>query len=177
MLQHNASSRKRKTSYQLFQTSSLDGIGRIGNDQLKGFIIPTLRCGQRVLAGNVKLIKTNIMQEHIDTAEVVCRDIDFLSIKAVSDGISAQNLLRFQKQRARALSCQANNTKYFYKSMISSLSKKSSTPMYKIPSLSCLGIMCFLTMTIFLNESSIFLSDAVSCSLFSILSTFKADCI
>lgn len=70
-----------------------------------------------------------------------------------------------------------NQTKYFYKSIIDSLSKKSSTPMYKMPSLSCLGIMLLLTITIFLNESSIFLSDAVSCSLFTVLSTFKADWI
>ncbi len=42
------------------------------------------------------------MQKHIDTAKVVGRDIDFLPIKAVSDGISAQNLFRFQKQSARA---------------------------------------------------------------------------
>ena len=42
------------------------------------------------------------MQEHIDTAKVVSSDIDFLSIKAVSDGISAQNLFGFQKQGARA---------------------------------------------------------------------------
>ena len=61
-----------------------------------------LRCGQRVLTGNVKLIKANIMQEHIDTAKVISRDIDFLPIKAVSDGISAQNLFGFQKQRSRA---------------------------------------------------------------------------
>ena len=57
---------------------------------------------QSILTGNVKLIKTNIMQEHIDTAEVICGDIDFLSIKAVSDSISAQNLFRFQKKRAGA---------------------------------------------------------------------------
>ena len=100
----NASRRKTRIVNQqrVVSTSPLDGIGRIGNDQLKRFIVPMLRCGQRVLAGNIKLIKANVMQEHIDTAKVVSSDIDFLSIKAVSDGISAQNLFGFQKQRARA---------------------------------------------------------------------------
>ena len=73
----------------------------IGNDQLKRFIVPMLRCGQCVLAGDVKLIKANIMQKHIDTAKVVSRDIDLLSIKAISDGIFTKNLFCFQKQRTR----------------------------------------------------------------------------
>ena len=90
-------------------------------------------------------------------------------------GIKVNNVHFVRALCSTALSCQANDTNYFYKSMIASFSKKSSTPIYKIPSLSCLGIMCFLTITIFLNESSIFLSDAVSCSLFSLLSTFKTD--
>ena len=42
------------------------------------------------------------MQEHIDTTQVVGRDIDFLPIKAVSDGILTENLFRFQQQRTRA---------------------------------------------------------------------------
>ena len=48
--------------------------------------------------------------------------------------------------------------------MIASSNKKSSTPIYKIPLSSYLGIIWFLTTTIFLNESSIFFKDAVSCS-------------
>ena len=60
-----------------------------------------LRCGQGVLAGNVELIKAHVVQEHIDTAEVVSRNIDFLSVKAVSDGIFTEKLFRLQKQRTR----------------------------------------------------------------------------
>ena len=56
-----------------------------------------LRCDQRIITGNVKLIKANIMQKHIDTAKIVSRDIDFLPVKAISDGISAQSFFCFQK--------------------------------------------------------------------------------
>ena len=82
--------------------SPLDRIGGIGHNQLKRFIVPMLRCGQCIFAGNVELVKTNIMQEHIDTAQVVSSDIDFLSVKSVSNRILAKNLLRFQKQRTRS---------------------------------------------------------------------------
>ena len=99
----NASRRKTRVVDQqrVVITSPLDGIRRVGNDQLKRFIVPMLRCGQCVLAGDVKLIKANIMQKHIDTAKVVSRDIDLLSIKAISDGIFTKNLFCFQKQRTR----------------------------------------------------------------------------
>ena len=60
-----------------------------------------LRCGQSVLTSNVELIKAHIMQEHIDAAKVVSRDIDFLPVKAVSDGILTEDLFCFQKQRTR----------------------------------------------------------------------------
>ena len=39
------------------------------------------------------------MQEHIDAAEVVGRDIDLLPIKALPDVAGAENFRRFQKQR------------------------------------------------------------------------------
>src|SRR5699024_5489215 len=37
----------------------LDGVGRIGDDQLKGLVIPMLWIGQGILAGNAKLVKTD----------------------------------------------------------------------------------------------------------------------
>ena len=79
-------------------TCPLDGIWGIGNNQLKGFIIPMLRGGQCIFTGNIKLIKTNIMQEHIDAAQVVGGNIYFLSIKTIADSIFAKNFFRLQEQ-------------------------------------------------------------------------------
>lgn len=61
-----------------------------------------LRIGERILAGNIKLIKANLMQEHVNTAEVIGSDIDFLTIEAVADSIPAQKLSTFEQQRAGA---------------------------------------------------------------------------
>ena len=61
-----------------------------------------LRIGERVLAGNIKLIKAYLMQEHVNTAKVISSDIDFLTIEAVADSIPAQKLSTFQQQGAGA---------------------------------------------------------------------------
>ena len=57
---------------------------------------------QCILVGDVELIKINIVQEHIDTAQVVGRQVDFLAEEALTDVFFAQNLSRLQQQRARA---------------------------------------------------------------------------
>ena len=64
---------------------------------------------------------------------------------------------------------------YFYKSSVVSSNRKSSTPIYKIPSSSNLGTILFLTITTFLNESPVLLNDSVSCTCFSFVSTLSAD--
>lgn len=50
------------------------------------------RIGQRVIAGDVKLIVTHIMQEHIDAAQVIGGDVDFLPVVADTDALRPQNL-------------------------------------------------------------------------------------
>ena len=80
----------------------LDGVGRIGDDQLKGFIVPVLGRGQGVLAGDVELVKAHVMEEHIDAAKVVGGDIDLLPEVTELHPVLAQNLGRFQQQRAGA---------------------------------------------------------------------------
>ncbi len=79
-----------------------DRIGRVADDDLKGFLVPMLGRNQRIFVGDVELIKINIVQEHIDTAQVVGRQVDFLSEEALTDILFAQNLRRFQQQRAGA---------------------------------------------------------------------------
>ena len=63
-----------------------------------------LRRQQGIFMGNVKLIKINVMQEHIDTAEVVCSQVNFLTVKSLTDILFAKNFRRFQKQRTRTAS-------------------------------------------------------------------------
>ena len=81
-----------------------NGVWRIGDDQLKGLVIPMLWIGQGILAGNAKLVKTDVVEKHIDAAQVVRGDIDFLSKKAVAYCIVAQHLHRFQQQGTRTTS-------------------------------------------------------------------------
>ena len=59
-----------------------------------------LRIQQGVLVGNIKLVKVNIMQEHVDTAKVICSQVDFLTIKALPHIFFTEYLRHFQKQRA-----------------------------------------------------------------------------
>ena len=46
--------------------------------------------------------RINIVQEHIDTAQVVGRQVDFLTEEALPDILFAQNLSRLQQQGAGA---------------------------------------------------------------------------
>ena len=51
---------------------------------------------------NIEFIKINIVQEHIDTAQVVGRQVDFLTEEALTHILFAQNLGRLQQQGAGA---------------------------------------------------------------------------
>ena len=81
-------------------TGPLDRIRRIGNNQFKGFVIPMLRIRQGILTGNGELIEADLMEEHVDAAEVVGRDIDLLAEEAVLDTVLAEDLHRLQQQGA-----------------------------------------------------------------------------
>ena len=80
----------------------LDGVGRIGDYQLKGLVVPVLGIGQGILAGYVELVKAYIVEEHIDAAQVVSGDVYLLAVKAVAHCVVAQHLHRLQQQGARA---------------------------------------------------------------------------
>ena len=58
--------------------------------------------GQCVLTGNVEFVKANIMEKHIDAAEVVGSDIDLLPIIAPLYAVLAQHLPGLQKKGAGA---------------------------------------------------------------------------
>ena len=56
-----------------------------------------LRSGERIFAGNVEFIKSDIMQEHIDAAQIVGRDVDFLTKETIGDTVFAKHFLSFQQ--------------------------------------------------------------------------------
>ena len=59
------------------------------------------RIGQRIIAGDIKLVITYIVQEHIDTAQVIGGNVNLLPIVADTDALRPQNLGSLQQQRAR----------------------------------------------------------------------------
>lgn len=60
-----------------------------------------LRVGQSIFTSNIKLIEFHIMEEHIDAAEVVGSQVDFLPEVPQRHAILAQNLSGFQQQGTR----------------------------------------------------------------------------
>lgn len=76
-------------------TSPVNGVWRIRDDGFKGFIIPMSGFGQRIAMGNIKFVVADIMKEHIDTAEVVGGDIDFLAKESLTDIFLADEFSRF----------------------------------------------------------------------------------
>ena len=82
----------------VFVACPLDGVRRIRHNEFKRLIIPMLGGCQGILAGHIKFVKADVMEKHINAAEVVSRDVDFLPVEAVTDGLFAQNFLRLQEQ-------------------------------------------------------------------------------
>lgn len=60
-----------------------------------------LRTEQRIFADDAELVRINAVQEHVDAAEIVGGQVDFLPIESVVDVLPAQHLRHFQQQRAR----------------------------------------------------------------------------
>ena len=61
-----------------------------------------LRAEQSVLPDNAELIELDVMQEHIDAAEVVSGQVDLLTVEASLDIILAQHFFHLQQQRTGA---------------------------------------------------------------------------
>ena len=78
-----------------------DGIGRIGDDDFKGLVIPMGGLGERIAMRDVKFVGSDVVQEHIDTAEIIRRDVDLLPEKSLTNMVLAQDLGGFQKQGTR----------------------------------------------------------------------------
>ncbi len=53
---------------------------------------------ERVTQGDIELVETDIVQEHVDAAEVVGGQVDFLPVKAISDVFLAEDLGKVQQE-------------------------------------------------------------------------------
>ena len=60
-------------------------------------IVPVVGVGEGVAVGNIKMVVVNVMQEHIDTAEVVGGEVDLLPIKTDAHIFFAENLGKFKQ--------------------------------------------------------------------------------
>ena len=57
---------------------------------------------QRILPHNAELVKLDVVQEHIDAAEIVSGQVDLLTVEASLDIILAQHFFHLQQQRTGA---------------------------------------------------------------------------
>ncbi len=77
----------------------VDRVGRIGDDRIKRFIIPVLRMSERISMRDIELFVVDIMEKHIDTTEVIGRDIDLLSVESLANIVFTEDFRKFQKER------------------------------------------------------------------------------
>lgn len=65
----------------------VDGIGRIGDDGIKGFAVFEFGVGQRVAQFDVEFVVIDVVQKHIHAGEVVGGVVDFLPEEAFFDDV------------------------------------------------------------------------------------------
>ena len=61
-----------------------------------------LRAEQSIFPHDAEFVKLDVMQEHIDAAEVVSGQVDLLTVEASLDIILAQHFFHLQQQRTGA---------------------------------------------------------------------------
>ncbi len=54
---------------------------------------------KRISVSNIKLLVVYVMEEHIDTTEIVGCDVDFLTEKSLTYILFSENLCEFEEQR------------------------------------------------------------------------------
>lgn len=70
----------------------LDRIRGIGDDRLEGFVITVEGFGESVPVCDVELVVVDVVQEHVDTAQVVGGDVDLLSEESLPDVVLSEDL-------------------------------------------------------------------------------------
>ena len=84
----------------VFVALPFDGIGRVGDDGFEGFEAFVLGVEEGVAEGDVELIVADIVEEHVDAAEVVGGEVDFLPKEALADVVFAEDFGEVEQERA-----------------------------------------------------------------------------
>ena len=84
----------------VFITLPFDGVRRIGDDGLERLVVPVFRMRQRVALRDVEFVEVDVVQEHVDAAEVVRREVDLLSEEAAAHLVLAEDFSELQEERA-----------------------------------------------------------------------------
>ena len=79
-----------------------DRVGRVGHDRLERLVVPVGRVDQRVAVGDVELLVRDVVQEHVDPAQVVGGQVDLLAEVALPHLAVAEDLLVLQQHRPGA---------------------------------------------------------------------------
>ena len=74
------------------------GVRRVGDNRLERLIVPVMRIDECVPMCNVEVVKVDVVQEHVDAAEVVRSDVLVLSVESVADVLPADDLGEFQQE-------------------------------------------------------------------------------
>ena len=80
----------------------LDRVRRVGHDRLERLVVPVGRVDQGVAVGDVELLVRDVVQEHVDPAQVVGGQVDLLAEVALPHLAVAEDLLVLQQHRPRA---------------------------------------------------------------------------
>jgi hypothetical protein len=59
------------------------------------------RIGEGVAVGDVELLEVDVVQEHVDPAQVVGGQVDLLAEVALADVVVAQDLVELEQKRTR----------------------------------------------------------------------------
>ena len=76
-----------------------DRVGRVGHDRLERLFVPVGRVDQRVAVGDLELLVRDVVQEHVDPAQVVGGQVDLLAEVALPHLAVAEDLLVLQQHR------------------------------------------------------------------------------
>ena len=76
-----------------------NGVGRIAHHGIEGLKVAMLGRDERVAQLNIKIVVVDIVEEHVDAAEVVGRRVDFLAVVFQRRVFLADGLREFQQQR------------------------------------------------------------------------------
>src|SRR3989338_302055 len=79
----------------------MNRVRRIGNYGIKRLIAPVFWIHKRVAVSNIKMIVVDVVQKHVDTAEVVGSEIDFLPKETLTNIFFTKDFSELKEQRAR----------------------------------------------------------------------------